>query len=467
MRSACVLVITIAACSVSPPTFLCGEWEDCGPGGACEPGTNACSFADESCPTGRRFSQLANDPFREQCVEILPDAQPGALCETSTTCATFLDCLKDRCVSTTEISIANKLGCARCSNRGSGAPLWCWGETTIINEFDPRYLPIPGHLCPNSDPTQCPVECQTCLDSSPPPPTCAPNCLGSDVSLAMGVGDDHVCYYNGRTVCFGNNELLQVGHPNSAFVFAQLADPYDALAGGAVHTCGRSFDRSAVFCWGANDFGQLGGASGPPSATPIRNDPFPPDGGTLVGVDYIAASRDFTCAASQDRVVCWGDAPLGPGPVNALGGGQITALDVGLNHACVIKGGRVVCWGGNRSGQANPIVQTSTIGATNVIPEREFTHVVTGRAHTCAIEVDGSVWCWGDASLDQLRGGEAPGPVRVISDPPAVGPIAAGADVTCTLHADDVVRCWGDVLETGGVRYDEFFVCLSDTLSGT
>jgi hypothetical protein len=454
------VLVVVAGCSVPPPTFLCGEWEDCGPGGACEPGTNACSFTDESCPSGRRFSELAADPFREQCVEVLPEAPAGGLCETSDTCAMFRTCLGNRCVSADAISLGSKLGCAHCAFSNSiGAPLWCWGESTLTGPLPPQFVPFAGHSCP--DPGFCFPECSTCPD----PPMCEASCSGSNVSTNVAVGGNHLCYFNGRTYCIGDNQTLQVGSPVAAQLGqARIDAPFPLLAAGAQHTCGRPIDNTRVFCWGDNTEGELDGVPGPPSAAPLGRTPFPPaqPGGTLIGVDFIAVGNNFTCAASNEEVDCWGATPIEAGRVPALVGDQITALDLGLNHGCVIKGGRVSCWGGNRQGQAAPGVATTTVGAFRVMPDVEFTAVVTGRIHTCAIDLAGAIWCWGDGTEGQLGGAVGPGPVRVIADPPAVGPIAAGADVTCALHADDRVRCFGDVLETGGERYDSFFVCASD-----
>jgi alpha-tubulin suppressor-like RCC1 family protein len=74
--------------------------------------------------------------------------------------------------------------------------------------------------------------------------------------------------------------------------------------------------------------------------------------------------------------------------------------------------------------------------------------VVTGQRHSCAIKVDGSVWCWGANGFGQVRtpaGDPEPTPVMV------PGVVAAGTEAlalsarnhTCALRDDMLAVCWG------------------------
>jgi len=240
----------------------------------------------------------------------------------------------------------------------------------------------------------------------------------------------------------------------------RLDQSYQVLAAGVNHNCATGAFSDRVFCWGSNASNQLdlsGQFTAPYSAAPIGNGPFTVSGGTIIGVELIAVSADFSCATSNSDVKCWGAVPWGAGLVADLPPGQITDFDVGLNHACAIKGGRAVCWGKNRQGQADPATPSELAPPTIVL--EDATRVVTGRVHTCAIDKAGAIWCWGEGTAEQLDGGAGPGPVRVRADPPAVGPISAGDDVTCAVHADDRIRCWGDVLETDATAFRDFEIC--------
>jgi hypothetical protein len=470
---ACAIVILAASCSVSRPTFRCADWEDCGPGGACEPGTQACSFADESCTeTGRRFSSISPEPLRDRCVPFEADAPAAALCDPENNqCGKFRECIGDRCISTAELTTGNLLSCGSCSNNlAPGAPIVCWGETSVLAPIPPMW-PLPngfllaGNFCGAPGNPWCPAECAECPAFPSDPVKCPLSCAGTVTTQTISVGLDHLCFFNGRAYCAGEIGLKLGAGPSVALganlVISRLDLPNALvkLAAGAEHNCAAQPFSDAVFCWGANEDGQLG-VAGPSTATPVLTQPLAPGAGQpQVSIEFVGASARFSCATTTSDVACWGAPPFPTGRVQNLGAGQITAFDVGLDHACVVKGGRVVCWGGNEFGQADPSSSTPLVEPTHVLPNEMFTKVVTGRAHTCAIAIDGAVWCWGATDLDQLDGAVGPGPVKVRADPPAVGPISAGADVTCAVHADDRVRCWGNVLETNEQAYRDFAIC--------
>ncbi len=55
----------------------------------------------------------------------------------------------------------------------------------------------------------------------------------------------------------------------------------------------------SVYCWGANEFGQLGNNDYFDSAVPVH----------VAGIDNIAllaAGDDHTCAANESAMYCWG-----------------------------------------------------------------------------------------------------------------------------------------------------------------
>jgi alpha-tubulin suppressor-like RCC1 family protein len=81
-------------------------------------------------------------------------------------------------------------------------------------------------------------------------------------------------------------------------VVASLPAAATVTAGGA-HSCAALTD-GRVFCWGANDQGQLGDGDNVPSLVPV---PVP----ALTAVVQVAAGRAHTCARQRDGAVwCWG-----------------------------------------------------------------------------------------------------------------------------------------------------------------
>ena len=255
-----------------------------------------------------------------------------------------------------------------------------------------------------------------------------------------------------------------------------LAGRAIAVTGGAFHTCAL-LEGGTVQCWGSNGGGQLGFADRGDRAD--RGDGPGEMGAALPTVDLggkkaveIHAGAIYTCAILEDRsVFCWGaneHGQLGPKDrgVLDLGGKKATALAAGESHACAIfEDASVKCWGLNEKGQlgvgdlrsrgasasdmgaALPTVDLGGVGATVI---------AAGATHTCVILATGAVKCWGDSKYGQLglgdpagRGGK-PGDMAnlptVDLDGKKATQLAAGAMHTCAFLEDATVKCWGNNL---------------------
>src|SRR5262245_56524264 len=67
----------------------------------------------------------------------------------------------------------------------------------------------------------------------------------------------------------------------------------------------------------------------------------------------------------------------------------------GGDHACALRGNQVWCWGEGREGQTG--TGTASVAPTPVmvldLPAATF--VAAGHQDSCAITVEGAVYCWG------------------------------------------------------------------------
>ena len=242
----------------------------------------------------------------------------------------------------------------------------------------------------------------------------------------------------------------------------------DDITAGTQHTCA-ILDNGSVSCWGAGNFGQLGGGTDTPDL--VRRTPTQTSSlGTDRTAVAISAGRYHTCALLDDgSVSCWGRNFFGqlgdgtttdrntPTQISSLGTDRTAvAISAGERHTCaILDDGSVSCWGSNNGGRLgdgtttdrNTPTPTSSLGTG-----RTAIAITVGEglgSHTCAILDDGSVSCWGDNDYGQIGDGTTTDrntPTQTSSlgtDRTAVA-ISAGFRHTCAILDDGSVSCWGD-----------------------
>ena len=135
---------------------------------------------------------------------------------------------------------------------------------------------------------------------------------------------------------------------------------------------------------------------------------------------------------------------------------DIVQVSVGRAHSCALNDQKnVLCWGAGSdyqlgtgtSDQANRPVAATTVS-------EDIIQIATGGWHTCALTAEGKVLCWGSTGNGRLGHGSNTGdqgtqqstPVNVIkngSDLTNIVQIAAGNRSNCALTQAGGVECWG------------------------
>jgi hypothetical protein len=143
----------------------------------------------------------------------------------------------------------------------------------------------------------------------------------------------------------------------------------------------------------------------------------------------LSASEETTCGLGSDQAVhCWG--------ANSWGQQDIVVdsyswVSSGWDHTCAISGGvtnYTVCWGLNNHNQLGV-----PAGAV-------FRNVSCGWWHSCGIQYNGTVRCWGaDTGTDKDFG------QSVVPTTLPFTQVAAGYHHTCGLLTNNgSILCWGD-----------------------
>ena len=329
---------------------------------------------------------------------------------------------------------------------------------------------------------------------------------GSLTAVSVVAGGNHTCAIldDASVRCWGDSVWGQAGDglmfrgrdvPGPAVALGGTATQ---LAAGHVHTCAL-LDDGRVQCWGANEYAQLGidnwrghfrQYTQHYAATPTTTVNLPADDPAV----WIAAAHSSTCAGLQSGAMhCWGyalngvlgrptDVGDGEAPWSAFGGiigtpspnlQGLSNFHLGSAHGCgLTDSGGAQCWGRNWRGQVgtgtretlyfaqvggdfavtadDPTLPRDVAGLTAGVAQ-----VVAGAEHSCAIQSNGIVQCWGNNRMGQLGfdGNYVPAgdetvvefeasPVEVCLEQPATD-LALGGMHTCALLEDGTVWCWG------------------------
>ena len=118
-------------------------------------------------------------------------------------------------------------------------------------------------------------------------------------------------------------------------------DPTGRIAAGDKHTCAIAVNN-IIWCWGDNQFSQLGSAALPdlPSLIPVQTTSLP---GSRIA-HRVAAGANHTCVLATDGTVwCWGD--NGYGQIGVVGGNQPDPVQVTLGSTAtmIAAGGSATC----------------------------------------------------------------------------------------------------------------------------
>ncbi|MDY2941077.1 MAG: cell wall-binding repeat-containing protein [Varibaculum sp.] len=125
-------------------------------------------------------------------------------------------------------------------------------------------------------------------------------------------------------------------------------------------------------------------------------------------------------------------------------------IATGTAHTCVINSlGKLKCWGNNVNGQVGigSTLDAVTVPAQVTLPSgRTAKEVTAGVAHSCAIDVDGTAYCWGDNTYGQLGTGNTVNTKipKAVSTSLKFKQINAGNNHTCAVTTAGKAYCWGN-----------------------
>lgn len=286
------------------------------------------------------------------------------------------------------------------------------------------------------------------------------------VALSAGNNHTCALLATGGVKCWGSGSVGQLGNnattsKTTPVDVSGLTSGVQALSPrGHDHTCAITTSGAAK-CWGSNVYGQLGNNSTTNSSVPV------PVSGLSSGVAAVyAAGGDggsldgpHSCAIVSGALWCWGRnnyGQLGDGTTNnaavpvAVSGlsAGVASASLGGAHTCALTtSGGAKCWGLNSSSQLG---DSSATTRTTPVDVKNLTagvfEIKAAYQHTCAITTSGQALCWGSNNNGQLGTGNTTTysiPTAVLNMSSGVSALSLGSYHTCAVVSAAGVKCWG------------------------
>lgn len=256
------------------------------------------------------------------------------------------------------------------------------------------------------------------------------------------------------------------------------------ITAGYRHSCARR-ENGTVLCWGRNQWGELGDGVPAHGETCVLESGMTADcssrpvsvAGLTDAQSLKSHSCPSTCSLKPDgSYACWGWAFTVPTGMSEPMIRRTATIDTNLMGAlsiapafvdlCLVRADHTVgCFGSNSSGEngngtlaAQYTVVDALVDAT-AVPAVKVANVsqVAMSGHTCALQMDGHIQCWGSNQSGELGDGsgvhtrctsgsvfydcsETAVQVQTIDDAIAVD---VGDGYSCAIRGDHSVWCWG------------------------
>jgi alpha-tubulin suppressor-like RCC1 family protein len=279
----------------------------------------------------------------------------------------------------------------------------------------------------------------------------------------ISAGGSYTCVLkvDGTLWCWGANVVGQLGLGNTESPVPApthveiLGSDVAKVATGRSHACALKQDNT-LWCWGRNEYGQLGDGTRIDRPTPTRVDAFEDD------IAQVAAGSRHTCAVKMDGTLwCWGtgravgdgtpayESQLRPVQVATLDTNVANVSAQGMSTYAVTNDRELWSWGQNAGGQLGDGTTEDRLEPVRVTALDEVIQISGG---ACAVTADGTLWCWGDNQTGRVGDGTTvtpkPLPVHVAALDSIVEVSSSG--FTCARDERGAVWCWGSN-ETGTI----------------
>lgn len=325
-------------------------------------------------------------------------------------------------------------------------------------------------------------------DSSIPVSINSSGVLSGKTLKQISVGDTHVCAIasDDKVYCWGDNTYGALGNNSTTNSSSPVAVSTSgvlsgktilSVAAGSYFTCALASDNK-VYCWGRDNFGQLGNMNTTTSLIPVAVDTSATSSLNGKTVLQIAVNDSSVCAISNDyKGHCWGKNGTTMGILGANNGTwslktypvaiystgvlsgktlrQISGNSDSATFCAIASDNQAYCWGDSADGQVgnnswSQSIVPAAVSTSGVLSGKNIKSISTGYHHTCALTDANTVACWGRGANGQLGDGlltASPIPVNIDQGGALIGKtivdITTGWYSSCAKTSDSKIYCWG------------------------
>jgi len=293
----------------------------------------------------------------------------------------------------------------------------------------------------------------------------------------LAMGDDFTCVLvrpEQKVYCYGANDQGQLGAGGDLDEYEvdpvplKFEEPVFAIQVEGDFACLiRSMDKS-LWCWGAVPV-LVGSYSSPQEFYDVK------------GVSKMALGADRGCVLFlDDTIQCFRESftessttPLKDIEVTLSEGEKVVDLKFRNAHCCVLlNNGRIMCFGYNGNGQLGDGTTTDRYdkasyvdGIDGTTPSKTARHIALGAQYTCALMVNDEVYCWGFGYAGAFSS-NTPILLTEFQALEDIHSIEAGLSATMAILNDGKVYCVGQCPDgdTGGFKNTVTLKLIGDVL---
>jgi alpha-tubulin suppressor-like RCC1 family protein len=273
---------------------------------------------------------------------------------------------------------------------------------------------------------------------------------GNDYTCGITLEDDLFCW--GRSY-WGQTGTSQIYTNDGVHVPTPVDEgsKWKHIATGSEHSCGIKTDGT-LWCWGNNYSSQLGiGEFGSPQSIPVKVDT------EITDWKHVDVAYQYSCALTTgDELYCFGfledeklqTKHLKKSPQHYFEDTRWKTIALGGVYRCGIQqDDGLYCFGTNGHAQLGNGTRTEQYTTVQRIGTDTWKQIAAGDSHTCGVTLAGELYCWGYQQGGRLGNGK--NVKEYALTPQKVGnqtnwlSASVGQWHTCALNSDGEIYCFG------------------------